>query len=164
MALSNNAELLIRGNFAAIMRGQKINLSQIGSLTEKHLAKLNAYRSLRGWEPLTGEIVFHGRHIYNRRIVENGYTIDDVIKQIFTAMAKGGILRITPKMTVIQSSTKRMDGYSCLVCDEVVLECTNREPYVEIYSTIPKGDRLPLVKEKEPQEAALSEKVTNSPG
>jgi len=45
-------------------------------------------------------------------------------------------------MTVLQNPKKREDGYGNRVSDQAILECTTRFPYAELYSAIPKGDKI----------------------
>jgi hypothetical protein len=65
-----------------------------------------------------------------------------VIAQIRSALDVDSMVRMTPKMTVLQSQKPREDGFGNRVIDEVVFECTGRFPYPELYSVIPKGDKI----------------------
>jgi hypothetical protein len=150
MPLYVDAERLIRGNFATIKRGKNPRRVAIGTLTEAQLTSINQNRAFRGWEAVTIEVLFHGKHMYDSRITGDGYTEDDVIKQIKSAMAEESEFRLTPKMTVLRNPAKRADGYGSRVHDEAVLECTSAHPAPILYSVIPKGDTPPLQKRKEP--------------
>jgi hypothetical protein len=76
--------------------------------------------------------------------LRDGYTEEDLLKQIFSAMWERSVVRLSPKMTVLENPVRRADGYHACVLDQAVLECTGRYPNPELYSTIPKGDKLPL--------------------
>lgn len=62
---------------------------------------------------------------------------------------------INGKMTALKNSTKRADRYGNSVRDEVVLECSRKYPKAELYSVVPRGDKI---KPKDKKEAAT--KVT----
>ena len=82
-----------------------------------------------------------GQHIYNSRIVGDGYTIEDVPDQIASAMAADAVVLDTSPMTGLESPAPRTDRYGNQVRDRLVLECTARHPRPELFSVIPKGDR-----------------------
>ena len=113
---------------------------------------------------MVAEVFFVGCHVYDSRVTRDGYTEDDVLQQIKASMAEESVLLVSQKMTVLQNPAKRADGYSRRVHDQAVLECSTRHPNPVLYSVIPKGDSIPLLKAIEPPEAALLEEVTNSPG
>lgn len=73
-------------------------------------------------------------------MVKNGYSIDDVLDQIQSALAEQAKLIPTHRSTVLQNHTNRIDRYGNVVHDEAVLECTARNPRAQLYSVIPKGD------------------------
>ena len=81
-----------------------------------------------------------GRHVYISRVQKDGYTIEDVIDQILSAMDEISIIIAGPKMTAMQNQTLRSDRYGNMVRDMVVFECTTRHPRPELFSVIPKGD------------------------
>ena len=165
MPLYQNAEPLIRGNFGVIKRGKKPRRVAIGYLSEDQLESINAHRGGSNMDAIESVILFQGRHVFESRVDRDGYTEEDVIKQIFSALAEESVLLLSPKMTVLQNPQKRDDGYGSRVNDQCVLECTSRYPRAELYSVIPKGDRKPLLKaERPPSAALLEEEVTNSPG
>lgn len=164
MPLSPDAERLIRGCFAALKRGQRPKRVTIGHLTEKQLEDINAERKGRNFVPLSGELFFVGRHIYERRILDDGYTEDDVITMIKTEAAESCCYIPTSKMTVLQSQNHRPSGYGCHVRDELTLECS-RTPLAEVYSVVPRGDlHHKPNKLKEAAQKAASQELTNSPG
>lgn len=164
MPLYSHAEKLIRGNLAVTKRGKKPQLVEIGILTEIQLNAINLHRLARGWEPIHPQIVFHGKHVYESRVLRDGYTENDLLHQIFSAIAEESVFKISQKMTVLQNPALRADGYGARVHDQAVLDCTARHPRAELYSVIPKGDRKPLIKAEGPQLAALLKQMTNSPG
>ncbi|WP_235423327.1 hypothetical protein, partial [Enterobacter hormaechei] len=76
---------------------------------------------------------------YNSRTAD-GYTVDDIIEQIISAMSDSSELLRTVKGTVLENKIKRDDGYGNMVNDRAVLELTSRKPRSELYSVIPRGD------------------------
>jgi hypothetical protein len=141
MPLYPNAEQLIRGNIAVIKRGQKPRAVLIGYLTDAQMNDINAYRRTRNWEPIGKDIVFIGSHVYESRVVNDGYSEDDLIAQIKSALSDTCKYIRTPKMTVLQNPTKRETGYGCSVRDELTLECSTRHPISELFSVVPRGDK-----------------------
>ncbi len=139
MPLVPEAERLIRGCFAVIKRGRKPRRVTIGHLTVEQVTAVNVEREERGFSPLSGEIYFVGTHLYESRIIRDGYTEDDVLKMIQSAMDESCYFIRTPKMTVLQSPNHREGGYGCRVRDELTLECS-KSPLAELYSVVPRGD------------------------
>jgi len=88
MPLYENAEKLIRGNLAVIKRGKRPNPVVVGYLTDEQLEVVNNYRRARNWEPIEKDIIFVGSHIYDSRVVKDGYTEDDLIAQIKSALLR----------------------------------------------------------------------------
>jgi hypothetical protein len=142
MSLFADAAALIRTNLEQIRDGRRASLVEIGELTQTQLADINANRSAQGLLPMKAQVVFIGKHIYERRILQDGYTIQDVIDQIESAMRSDSSVLCTLKLTAMESPTTRVDGYGNHVRDRVVFECTNRYPRPELFSVIPKGDAL----------------------
>ena len=142
MPLYPNGEHQIRKNLGKVSKGITPYPVKVGKLTDAQLADLNNERSNRKMKPMKGEIVFVGRHMYERRVLADGYSIDDVVKQIVSALDEKSVVRMSPKMTAIQSSQLREDEYGNKVRDEAVLECTMKYPKPELYSVIPKGDDI----------------------
>lgn len=164
MPLVPDAERLIRGCFAALRRGEKPRRVTIGYLTQQQVEDINAERKLRNFVPLSGELFFVGRHIYERRVLDDGYTEDDVITMMRMAAAETCCFIQTRKMTVLQSQNHRPSGYGCMVRDELTLECS-RSPLAEVYSVVPRGDMHHKPKKlKEATMEMASEELTNSPG
>lgn len=139
MPLLLDAERSIRGCFAVIKRGRKPRRVTIGHLTVEQVTAINAERKGRGFSPLSGEIFFVGTHLYDSRIIRDGYTEDDVLKMIQCAMDESCCFVRTQKMTVLQCPNHRESGYGCRVRDELTLECS-RSPLAELYSVVPRGD------------------------
>ena len=86
MTLRAEAAALIRANLEQIEAGRKAPLVEIGALTQEQLADINKHRAAQGLAPVIAEVVFIGKHIYQSRIAKEGYTIEDVIDQISSAM------------------------------------------------------------------------------
>jgi hypothetical protein len=141
MPLFDSAAASIRLNLEQIRNGQKARLVAIGTLTDAQLAAINARRTVDGFPSITSEVVFIGKHIYISRIVNDGYTVEDVIEQIASAMQSEAAVLDTEKMTAMENPTARADRYGNQVRDRVVFECTARYPRPELLSVIPKGDQ-----------------------
>jgi len=82
MPLYANAELLIRGNLAVVKRGTKPRPVRIGELTDAQVSAINAHRRSRNLGDINKEILFVGKHLYDSRVLQDGYEVNDVIKQI----------------------------------------------------------------------------------
>jgi hypothetical protein len=143
MPLLASAQDLIRANLEAIAAGNKARPVVIGELTPEQFTKLNEMKAAEGLPLLQNpEVVFIGLHLYNSRVIRDGYTIDDVLLQIEHALAATSQVRSSRKMTAMKSAIKRKDGYGNEVLDEAVFELTQRKPRAELYSVIPKGDKV----------------------
>lgn len=142
MPLADNAEKLIRKNLQYIRNRRKAHAVVIGHLTEDQLAKMNEERSQRGLPEMKAQVVFVGQHIYDSRIQQDGYSVDDVIAQIVSAMGESCVFHANPKMNSLVSPTGREEGYGNSVFDEAVFECSMRYPKPELFSVIPKGDKI----------------------
>ena len=112
----------------------------IGYLTEIQHQAINAIREREG-KPLLQEpiILFMGRHLYESRS-EDGYTIDDMIIMVESALSAESIAHAHHKMTGIMNHSARDDGYGNQVKDLGVFELYARRPKAELLSVIPKGD------------------------
>ena len=66
--------------------------------------------------------------------------------QIEYALADTAIVLPILKMTATRSATLRSDGYGNYVFDEAVYELTQRKPRAELFSVIPKGDKIKPLK------------------
>lgn len=86
MPLHINAAQLIRNNLEEISASRRVKRVEIGVLSEDQLIQINDFRSASGFPPIIATVVFIGKHIYKSRVVGDGYTIDDVLEQIESAM------------------------------------------------------------------------------
>jgi hypothetical protein len=84
--------------------------------------------------------VFIGKHTYDSRIQRDGYTIEDVVDQIASALDLTASVLPIAGMTAMENPVRRADRYGKMVRDRVVFECTTRYPRPELYSVMPKGD------------------------
>jgi hypothetical protein len=145
MPLYADAIQSIRMNLEQIACGQRVRAVAIGTLTERQLGAINQSRQLRS-NPLPvviAEVLFIGKHIYNSRVSRDGYTIDDVIDQIISAMDADSRFIPTSRVAAIQNHSLRTDRYGNKVQDLAVFECTARHPRPELFSVIAKGDITP---------------------
>ena len=142
MPLNDDAMDILRASLEMLAQGERPLVVTIGVLTAEQHAAINAYRNKHGLPDLVSpEVVFLGRHLYNSRAVKDGYSIDDILDQIESAMSETAIAIATHKMTALRSTTVRNDRYGNQVIDEAVFELTQRRPKAELYSVIPKGDK-----------------------
>lgn len=140
MPLYSNAEKVIREHLELVRAGQKPRRVTIGELSKGQLESLNAQREKAGLSPLNGRIFFVGKHVYKRRILGDGYTVDDVIDQIRSAFSEASTAHLNPKLSSLKNPIARADRYGNQVRDEIVLECSAKHPNAELFSVIPKGD------------------------
>jgi hypothetical protein len=141
MPLYADAPNVLRRQLEQIRNRQAIRVVPIGTLTIAQLTAINAARADQRLRPIIEEVVFFGRHIYKRRIVEDGYTIEDVIEQISSVMESVSVvLADLAPMTIMENPNRRADRYSNFVRDRAVFECSARHPRPELFSVIPKGD------------------------
>ncbi len=148
MPLYPHALALIRANLEEIAKGNRVKPVAIGNLTERQLGAINQARQARS-NPLPvviAEVLFFGKHMYQSRVVQDGYTIDDLLDQIASAMDSTAAFIPTSKAAAIQNHTRRLDRYGNMVQDMAIFECTTRHPRPELFSVIPKGDTPPKVK------------------
>ncbi len=136
-----NARDVIRTNLGRIRNKSKVHIVPIGTLTAVQLTAINANRLIQGLSPIVEEVVFVGGHIYKSRVIGDGYTIEDVIDQIASAMDCAAIV-LDGHMTTIENPNPRPDRYGNLVRDRAVFECSTRHPLPELFSVIPKGDKI----------------------
>ncbi len=140
MPLYPDAKTQIIANLQVIATGGRASLIAIGVFTEQQFADLNAVRRGLGLHQIESlEIVFIGRHIYASRS-EDGYTIDDMALQIESALSSDAVVFANAKMTAMNNTHARVDGYGNRVFDRAIFECTQRKPRAELFSVIPKGD------------------------
>jgi hypothetical protein len=142
MPLYENGAGLIGTNLEQIRAGVRAKLVAIGSLTPDQLAAINKKRAIRSFPPVVAEVVFIGKHIYESRIAKDGYTIGDVIEQITSAMQASSKVLDSEKMTALEAVVAREDKYGNCVKDRIVLECMTRYPRPELFSVVPKGDKI----------------------
>ena len=145
LPLYENAVELIRLNLEAISAKTRAKPVLIGTLTNVQRDAINAHRmhSNPQFQPIVSEVVFVGAHIHKRRIVEDGYTIDDVIAQIVSAMSDDSVFLGGSPMQTIGSIHPRRDRLgNSSIKDHAVFECTSRRPTAELFSVIPKGDKI----------------------
>jgi hypothetical protein len=143
MPLYENAIDLMRSNFERIAQGRKPQGVVIGTLTTVQLNAVNQSRTSHRppLPPVTGEVLFYGLHLYRSRVVRDGYTVEDILDQIASAMDADSELAARPGMTVLQNPCGRADRYGNVVRDLAVLECTSHHPRPELFSVMPKGDK-----------------------
>ena len=143
MPLCENAFDRMRANFERIAHGDKPSGCVIGTLTKEQLDALNRMRAAHQppLPPVKSEVLFYGRHLYRSRVVRDGYTVEDVLDQIASAMDEASVLAQNPRMTVLQNPHGRADRYGNIVRDLAVLECTAHHPRPELFSVMPKGDK-----------------------
>jgi hypothetical protein len=146
MPLLSNARRTMRINLEKIRDGKNPGLIVIGTLTANQLININAIRTAEEMPPIVEEVVFKGKHLYESRIDGDGYTIDDVLDQIVSAMDPTSVIVETLKMTGMENPNPRLDRYGNQVYDRVVFECTSRYPRPELYSVMPKGDGIKPIK------------------
>jgi hypothetical protein len=151
MPLYPQAIELIRANLEQISKGYKVKPVVIGALTTEQMNAINQHRKNQNanLEPLVAEVLFFGSHIYQSRCVRDGYTLEDVIDQIVSAMDTASKLVGNLPMQAIENPSARADRYGNPVHDRAIFECMSRHPRAELFSIIPKGDRnRPAKKQK----------------
>lgn len=151
MPLYHDAKARIATNLQTIAAGGRAGLIALGEFTERQFDDLNAVRRGLGLHEIESrEIVFIGRHLFVSRD-KDGYTIDDMVLQIETALSSVSVVFANPKMTAMNNPQGRADGYGNHVYDRAIFECTQRKPRAELFSVIPKGDdRKPPTKKAPP--------------
>ena len=82
-----------------------MHIVPIGTLTGEQVGVINAGRFVQNLKPIVAEVVFVGGHIYKSRIVRDGYTIEDVIDQISSAMDEAAEVLDAIYMTILQIQT-----------------------------------------------------------
>jgi hypothetical protein len=107
MPLFNEAFALIRANLDQLQKGYRPRIVLVGALTEVQREAINQERKSHGHSLVGGEVVFLGRHIYEGRVVRDGYTIDDVIDQIASAMDFAAVVRQATALTTMENPYPR---------------------------------------------------------
>jgi hypothetical protein len=150
MPLHENATALIRANLEIIQSGRKARAVVIGVLTQVQLEAINDHRRFHNPDlPLVGAVViFIGGHVYRSRVERDGYSIEDVVDQIVSAMSEASCLVGNLPMQAIENPVGRPDRYGNMIQDRAVFECMSRHPRPELYSVIPKGDHNKPEKQK----------------
>lgn len=138
MPLYENALEIIRQNLEQLQNGERPKFQAIGKLTDEQLNTINQKQFEKGLPTVEcNEILYMGRHHYNSRVVQDGYTILDLLKQIESVLAESSVIE---NNKVLRSTIKRNDGYGNMVSDWAVFEMTAKRPRMELFSVIPKGD------------------------
>jgi len=145
-----NAPALIRANLEALQSGQRVKGVAIGTLTAAQLNAINAERTAEEnrLPPILEEVIFFGSHAYQSRVLQDGYTIEDVVDQVLSAMDAQSVVVASPRMTTIQNPIPRADRYGNQIQDKAVLECTRRHSKAELFTVVPKGDNNKPKKQK----------------
>jgi hypothetical protein len=147
MGLNQDAESLIRSNLElaatwfALERTARPRqpIVRIGELSEAQLTKINQQRQQEELPPVVAAVLFDGRHLYESRCIEDGYTIDEVIEMVFVAFNDGA--HVAPGWsTVLVSPEARVNNAGKSIRDEAVFECHGRLPHPELRTVIPRGD------------------------
>lgn len=150
LPLYHDAEERIKFNLRRIESGDHPSMLAIGFLTETQLHELNLGRSNLDLHLLDqNEIVFIGRHIFNRRSKE-GYSIDDIVEQIISALSHSSVVSISRAWSRIDNPIPRADRYGNLVKDRGIFEMTAKKPRAELFSVMPKGDNIRPINIKKP--------------
>ncbi|MGO6905639.1 hypothetical protein ACCS96_36425 [Rhizobium ruizarguesonis] len=140
LPLYDNAEHTIREMLSKLSFGDRVPMTAIGHFTAVQYAEINLMRDGLNLHRLEhNEILFVGRHALSSRS-KDGYTIDDIVAQICSALSADSVPILGPKMTCIQNPIHRSDGYGNSINDKGVFEMTARKPKAELLSVIPKGD------------------------
>ena len=155
MPLYPHAKDLIRNNLKAIQAGERAPRIAVGRLTKAQIEAVNAQQAAEELPLSIDEVVFVGRHIFKRRILQDGYTIEDVVLQIESAMDEGSQVIATQYMTAIRNPVARKDRLGNLVHDEAILECSRYRPNPDIFSVMPKGDKIKPQKQKAAESGPL---------
>jgi type IV secretory pathway VirJ component len=150
MPLYNNSIDLVRLNLTLIARGERPKVVSIGYLTDEQHIGINEIRK-KEQKPLLVEpiILFMGKHLYNSRIVD-GYTVEDMVLMVESALSANSIAHSHHKMTGIMNHNLRSDNYGNKIHDLGIFELYAKRPKAELFSVIPKGDsgNRPIDKKK----------------
>ena len=142
MPLYPDAEAKVKADLQAVGRGERAPLVAIGSFTERRLNDINAVRRGLGLTELgSPEVVYIGRHHHASRTTQ-GYTVEDMWLQARAALANTSVALANPRMTAMDSAAERDDGYGNKVRDRAICECTQRKPRAELFSVIPRSDKI----------------------
>jgi hypothetical protein len=129
MGLYQDAEDLIRANLElaatwfALERTARPRqpIVRIGALSEAQLTTINRQRQEEELPPVVAAVLFDGRHMYQSRCIEDGYTIDEVIEMVFATFNDEA--HVAPGWsTVLISPTTRVNNAGKTVRHEAVLD------------------------------------------
>jgi hypothetical protein len=135
-------EVTLKDHLERLAKGDKVPMIAIARFTDVQFAAINAGRAALDLHALEqNEIVFIGRHLHTSRS-KDGYDIDDIVKQIVSALSEEAVAEIQTHVSCMQNPNARDDGYGNQVFDRAVFEMTAKKPRAELYSVIPKGDKL----------------------
>lgn len=155
MPLYTDAKILIRANlelaatwFATERTARKRQrIVEIGTICPEQLATINEQRKEEELAPIIAEILFDGRHMYESRCLEDGYSIDDILEMVEIALSDTS--RVGPGWsTVLISAATRVNAAGKIIRDEAVFECHGKLPYPELRTVIPRGDGKDHTKKK----------------
>jgi hypothetical protein len=142
MPLYAGATTIISAQLDDILRGVRVSLISVGVLTDSQLRQINFGRTKLGLpEVESTELVYLGRHHFESRSAQ-GYSCADMVQQLEWALSDHAVPFVVPRGTTLQSGVARPDGYGNMVRDQAVLDVTARKPRIEVFSVIPKGDRI----------------------
>jgi len=118
----------------------RIGLAQ---LTQVQFDDLNLYRKATNRPLLTTRSVeYDGRHHFESRRAD-GYTIEDMVIQIVSALDARSIVQVQskhPQHVNLINPYGRSDGYGNQVHDMAAFNVSTRWPTTELFSVIPRGD------------------------
>lgn len=148
-----------------LAEGEKPLVVTIGYLTAEQHAAINEHRAKQRLPELgSPEVVFLGRHLYKSRAVTDGYSIDDILDQIESAMSATSMVIATHKMTALKNKTARGDRYGNQVCDEAVFELTQRRPKARRFQWSPRATRTSHRAYKDERAVLAESPFGSSPG
>jgi hypothetical protein len=100
----------IHNNLLQVQVGEKPKRARVGTFTEGQLIEINAIRASLKFEPLLSLFLFSGRHLYMSRCVDNGYSIEEVLVQVESALSGLSIVKMSGPAAVLHNPQKRADG------------------------------------------------------
>lgn len=140
MPLYVGAAAAIREQLLKLEKGERSRLIVIGEFTKLQFFEINRSRvALDLHELEQNQIVFIGRHLFASRSAD-GYSIDDIVDQLTSAMSESSIAHVQRMASFIQNPIARADRFGNWVNDRAVFEMSARKPRAELFSVIPKGD------------------------
>lgn len=142
MPLYDGIEATICGHLERLAKGERVPMIVVGYFTEVQFTAINASRAAMNLHLLEqNDILFMGRHLHASRS-KDGYLIEDIVAQIASALSADSLAHLDRFVSYIQNPNMRDDGYGNHVNDRAVFEMTARKPRAELYSVIPKGDKI----------------------